>query len=178
MRPTETSVGRPLLQCGPLKRAWPATAWPKPQGHCRVPPAPALTPLQPEGLCEIVFQAPVGSAFKILIQSILVTYSKICHRNHSSAQLEGIKSVHSAVTTVTTSISRTFSSSQTDTLSPSNTLSPSLRPHRPLPVSGFDCSGASHGWNSNGLCPLHLAFGQHHVLKAHLWGLCQDPLPF
>lgn len=80
---------RPLLQCGPLKRAWPATAWPKPQGHCRVPPAPALTPLQPEGLCEIVFQAPVGSAFKILIQSILVTYSKTCHRNHSQCTARG-----------------------------------------------------------------------------------------
>ena len=96
-----------------------------------------------------------------------------------SLELRGIKFIHIAVTAITTSISRTFSSSQTDTLSPSNPPSPSLRPHRPLPVSGFDCSGASYGWNSHGLCPLPRAFGQHHVFKAHLCVACVGtPVPF
>lgn len=53
----------PLLQRGPLKRGRPAT---------RLAKAPGAA-LQPEGLCGIMSQAPVGSAFKILIQSILVT---------------------------------------------------------------------------------------------------------
>lgn len=86
---------RPLLQCDPLKRERPATAWPKPQGRWRVSPAPSSGPCtargslwnhvpggpQPRPLysqgvsVESPFQAPVGCAFKILIRSILVTYT-------------------------------------------------------------------------------------------------------
>lgn len=40
---------RPLLQCDPLKRERPATAWPKPQGRWRVSPAPSPGPCTARG---------------------------------------------------------------------------------------------------------------------------------
>ena len=40
---------RPLLQCDPLKRERPATAWPKPQGRWRVSPAPSSGPCTARG---------------------------------------------------------------------------------------------------------------------------------
>lgn len=66
-RRTVSESGTPAA-ARPTETGGPPPAWPKPQGPLDSPTGP-----QPEGLCGIMSQAPVGSAFKILIQSILVT---------------------------------------------------------------------------------------------------------